>query len=49
MDQLLAQLGLTAKRVAVEWNGVIVPRSCYPQTNLQEGDRLEIITAVGGG
>jgi sulfur carrier protein len=46
---LVAQLGLVGKRIAVEQNGEIVPRSVYAQTNLQNGDKLEIVGAVGGG
>lgn len=41
------QLG--GKRVAVERNGEIVPRSQYVQVKLQDGDQLEIVVAVGGG
>ena len=47
--RLLEALELSGKRVAVERNGEIVPRSCYPSTALAEGDALEIVVAVGGG
>ncbi len=47
--QLLDALELTGKRVAVERNGEIVPRSQYSDTRLSEGDALEIVVAVGGG
>ena len=47
--RLLDALGLGGKRVAVEHNGEIVPRSRYADTPLTEGDRLEIVVAVGGG
>ena len=47
--QLLAHLELTGKRVAVERNGEIVPRSRYGETLLAEGDQLEVVVAVGGG
>jgi len=47
--ELVASLGLTGKRIAVERNGEIVPRSRYAQTPLARGDRLEIVGAVGGG
>ena len=47
--RLLEALELSGKRVAVEKNGEIVPRSQYPSTRLSEGDALEIIVAVGGG
>ena len=46
---LLARLQLAGKRVAVERNGEIVPRSRFAQTPLANGDRLEIVVAVGGG
>ncbi|MBK8337909.1 MAG: sulfur carrier protein ThiS [Sterolibacteriaceae bacterium] len=47
--QLLAARGLSGKRVAVERNGEIVPRGLHEQTPLADGDRLEIVVAVGGG
>ncbi len=46
---LVDELGLAGKRIAVERNGEIVPRSRYAETTLAEGDRLEIVGAVGGG
>ena len=46
---LLAELGAAGKRVAVERNGEIVPRSRFRDTQLADGDRLEIVVAVGGG
>jgi sulfur carrier protein len=46
---LVASLGLRDKRIAVEKNGEIVPRSRYASTPLVRGDRLEIVGAVGGG
>jgi sulfur carrier protein len=46
---LLAQLGLTGRRIAVERNGEIVPRSRHEIETLAPGDRLEIVVAVGGG
>ena len=46
---LLIQLGLAGKRVAVERNGDIVPKSLHPTTHLSDNDRLEIVVAVGGG
>ena len=46
---LLERLQLAGKRVAVERNGEIVPRSRFTQTALANGDRLEIVVAVGGG
>ncbi len=47
--QLLERLGLAGKRVALECNGEIVPRSALATRMLGDGDRLEIVVAVGGG
>jgi sulfur carrier protein len=47
--ELLARLELAGKRVALERNGEIVPRSRFAEQRLFEGDRLEIVVAVGGG
>ncbi|MGH8632881.1 MAG: sulfur carrier protein ThiS [Burkholderiales bacterium] len=47
--QLLERLNLLGKRVALERNGEIVPRSRFAEQRLAEGDRLEIVVAVGGG
>ncbi|HEU4707888.1 MAG TPA: sulfur carrier protein ThiS [Methylophilaceae bacterium] len=49
VDQLVSQLGLQGKRLAIEHNGEIVPRSLFQQTELKSGDKLEIVGAVGGG
>ena len=46
---LLARLQLAGRRLAVERNGEIVPKSAHPRTLLADGDRLEIVVAVGGG
>ncbi|MHB8590359.1 MAG: sulfur carrier protein ThiS [Candidatus Dormibacteraceae bacterium] len=46
---LLRQLELAGKKLAVERNGEIVPRSTHAATLLADGDRLEIVVAVGGG
>jgi sulfur carrier protein len=46
---LLAARGLAGKRVAVERNGEIVPKSRHAETPLADGDRIEIVVAVGGG
>ncbi len=46
---LLAQFELTPARVAVEVNELLVRRANFPETNLQAGDRVEIVTLVGGG
>jgi sulfur carrier protein len=46
---LLSTLQLAGKKVAVERNGEIVPKSAHASTLLADGDRLEIVVAVGGG
>ena len=46
---LIDQLGYTGKRIAVERNGEIVPRSRHAATALHDGDRIEIVHALGGG
>lgn len=46
---LLETLGYTGKRVAVERNGDIVPKSQHNAAKLAEGDKLEVVVAVGGG
>jgi sulfur carrier protein len=47
--ELVEQMGLAGKRIAVERNGQIVPRSRLPEVRLTDGDKLEIVVAVGGG
>ena len=47
--QLIESLDLAGKRIAVERNGEIVPRSQHADLSLASGDRLEIVVAVGGG
>lgn len=47
--ELLQDRQLTGKRLAVECNGEIVPKSRHASTMIQAGDRLEIVVAVGGG
>ncbi|HSM69325.1 MAG TPA: sulfur carrier protein ThiS [Xanthomonadales bacterium] len=49
IDQLLDRIGLAGKRVAVELNREIVPRSLHTETRLKAGDRIEIVHAIGGG
>ena len=46
---LLAMIGLDTRKVAVERNEEIVPRSAYATTLLAEGDALEIVHFIGGG
>ena len=47
--ELVDRLGLGGKRIAVERNGEIVPRSQFSARSLANGDKLEIVVAVGGG
>ena len=46
---LVTELGLRPEKVAVERNGLIVPRSTHAQAPLADGDVLEIVHFVGGG
>lgn len=46
---LMEQMALTGKRLAVEINEDIVPRSQHPIFTLTDGDRIEIVHAIGGG
>ncbi len=47
--QLVEQMGIAGQRIAMEVNLEIVPRSTYAEHILQQGDRIEIVHAVGGG
>lgn len=49
VSTLIDTLGYAGKRIAVERNGEIVPKSTYAHVQLEAGDRLEIVVAVGGG
>jgi len=49
LSDLLAQLDLAGRKVAVAINRDVVPRSCYAERTLDPGDRVEILEAVGGG
>lgn len=49
LSRLLDTLGLTGRKVAVERNGEIVPRSQHEASALADGDRIEVVVAVGGG
>ena len=49
LPQLLEQLGLNPRLVAVEYNGEILHRQFWSETEMKESDRLEIVTIVGGG
>ena len=48
-EELLAGLSLAGRRLAVERNGEIVPRSRFAEARLADGDRIEVVIAVGGG
>ena len=49
LTQLVEQLGMKGDRVAVELNREIVSRAQWPETQLNDGDHLEIVHFVGGG
>ena len=49
LTDLLAELDLVGRRIAIERNGEIVPRSLHASVTLQPGDQIEIVVAVGGG
>ena len=46
---LIEELALVGKRIALERNGEIVPRSTFSEQHLVDGDQLEVVVAVGGG
>ena len=46
---MIEELGYTGKRIALERNGDIVPRSLYATQQITDGDKLEIVVAVGVG
>jgi len=48
-EQLVALLELTGRRLAMEVNLELVPRSAFASHRLQPGDRVEIVHAIGGG
>jgi sulfur carrier protein len=49
LPQLLEQLGLNPRLIAVEYNGEILHRQFWAETLMQESDKIEIVTIVGGG
>lgn len=49
LAELLGRLELAGKKIAVERNGAIVPKSAHSRTRVVDGDSLEIVVAVGGG
>jgi sulfur carrier protein len=49
LPDFLQQLGMNPRLIAIEYNGEILHRQFWEQTQIQEGDRLEVVTIVGGG
>lgn len=49
LTDLVALLGLTGKRIAIEVNEEIIPRGEHASTQIQPGDKIEIVNAIGGG
>ena len=49
IEELVIQINLVGKRIAIEKNGMIISKSEFQNTLLQDGDQLEIVGAVGGG
>jgi sulfur carrier protein len=49
LAELVRELGLERNPIAIELNRQVVPRDRHGETRLAEGDRLEIVTLVGGG
>ncbi|RMD86276.1 MAG: sulfur carrier protein ThiS [Candidatus Dadabacteria bacterium] len=49
LARLVADLGLSGRRLAIELNRSVVPREQWEETELHEGDRVEIVHFVGGG
>ncbi len=49
LPQLLVQMGLNPRLLAVEYNGEILHRQFWDETEIKTNDRLEIVTIVGGG
>jgi len=49
LDELVDQLSLAPERVAIELNREVVRRAAWPQTEMREGDTVEIVHFVGGG
>ena len=49
LPQILEEMGLNPRLLAVEYNGEILHRQFWQETEIVEGDKLEIVTIVGGG
>ena len=49
LPELLTQIGMNPRLIAVEYNGEILHRQYWSNTQIKSGDRLEVVTIVGGG
>lgn len=49
LEELLIREGYSQEKTVVELNGEIMPKAQYKQTNIKDGDSLEVISFVGGG
>ena len=49
ITDLISLLDLSGKRIAIECNGKIIPRSLFQEYLLADGDKIEVVVAVGGG
>ena len=49
LAELVAELGLDARKIAIEQNRVIIPKSAYATTPLTSADEIEIVAFIGGG
>ena len=49
LEDLLKQYNLIRKKIAVEYNGVIIPKTKYKSRNLKNNDKIEIVHFIGGG
>ncbi len=49
IHELLSKMDLLGKRIAVEINGKVIPRSLHDDTLIKTGDHIEVISAIGGG
>ena len=49
LEQVVEQLSLPSKRIAVELNGSVVRRVEWPETPVSDGDKIEVVHFVGGG
>ncbi len=49
LTELIEELDLAYKRLAVEINEEVVPKAAYQDTHINDGDRIEIVSFVGGG